>query len=170
MRFDDLTRDDIRAMQERLASLGFEPGRADGVWVPRTAKAYDAYLATRSVEISVPMMAPPPAKPWWKSRRIIGAVVAVVAGLASAFAGVSVDATETTELVMQTVSLVGAVLAWYGSIKAARPIDPDLVLPGVRLNRGLRKPVRSPAPRAVPPDDDDEAGYWGSDRGPFGND
>jgi len=167
MRFDDLTRDDIRALQERLTSLGFEPGRADGVWVPRTAAAYDAYLASRRVEISVPMMAPPPAKPWWQSRRIIGAVVAVVAGLASAFAGVSVDATETTELVMQAVSLVGAVLAWYGSIKGNRPIDPDLVFPGVRLSRGLRQPVRSPTPRAVPPDDDDEAGYWGGDRGPL---
>lgn len=168
MRSDALTRDDIRALQERLASIGFDPGRADGVWGPRTAAAYDAYLATRATQITVPILSPPAAKPWWQSRRIIGAAVAVIAGLASGFAGVSVDATETTELVMQVISLIGAVVAWYGSIKGSRPIDPDLVLPGVRLNRGVRQPVRSGAARAVPADDrDDATGYWGRPRGPL---
>jgi hypothetical protein len=81
---------------------------------------------------------------------------------------VSVDATETTELVMQSISLIGAIIAWYGSIKGTRPIDPDLVLPGVRLNRGMLKPDRSGAPRAVPTDDgDDDSEYWGRPRGPL---
>jgi hypothetical protein len=166
MRLDNLTRDDIRALQERLGSLGFDPGRYDGVWGPRTSAAYDAYLATR--ERPVMAVTPPVAKPWWQSRRIIGAGVAVLAGLASAFTGVAVDAGETTELVMQAISLIGAIVAWYGSIKGTQPIDPDLVLPGVRLNRGLLRPDRSGAPRAVPTDDDDDgAGYWGRPRGPF---
>ena len=119
MRLDNLTRDDIRALQERLGSLGFDPGRYDGVWGPRTAAAYNAYLATR--ERPVMAVTPPAAKPWWQSRRIIGAAVAVLAGLASAFTGVAVDAAETTELVMQAVSVISAAIAWYGSIKGTQP-------------------------------------------------
>lgn len=77
MRIDELSREDLRALQERLELLGFDPGRIDGIWGPRTARAYEAYLATRPVPGV--LIQPAAAKPWYLSKRIIGSVVAMLA-------------------------------------------------------------------------------------------
>jgi hypothetical protein len=142
MRFEDLSRDDLKALQERLELLGFDPGRVDGIWGPRTARAYEAYLATRPTAPPV-IIQPAAAKPWYLSRRIIGAVVAMVAAGAG-LAGYSVDAAETTELALQVVTLLGAIVAWWGGIKGKAPIDTGLIAPGIRLPQRVRHLPLSP--------------------------
>jgi hypothetical protein len=153
-------------VQRMLTDQGFDPGPVDGIWGPKSAAAYEHYWSGRHVEISVPVVTPSAAKPWWQSRRIIGAVVAVAA-IGAGFAGLEVDARETTELVMQAIALIGAVVAWWGGLKAERPIDPGLVMPGVRIPQRMREHGgRNPA-QSVPAHGVSKPGYWSGKRGPL---
>ncbi len=60
-------------------------------------------------------------KSWWQSRTIIGAVIVLLASFAGIF-GWSVDSDATTEIALQVASVVGAVLAIYGRVRAEQPI------------------------------------------------
>lgn len=138
LRIDQLTRAEIAGIQARLAAAGFDPGAQDGVWGPCTAQAYTDYVATSqrpSVEVG-----PAPARPWWESRAVLGALVAIFAGVVG-LAGWEVDRAQLTEIIIQVVALGGAIVSWWGSVKRKGPIDPTAVLPGVRLPSRV-----SPAP------------------------
>jgi hypothetical protein len=77
-------------------------------------------------------------KPWWQSRAIWGSLIAAAAGLAG-LAGYTVDVPAVTEAIVGAATLVGAALAWYGRLRAERPISPRKVLPGLELpERGER--------------------------------
>jgi hypothetical protein len=71
-------------------------------------------------------------KPWWQSRGIIGSLVTVAASLA-ALAGYALDVEGTTELALGLATLIGGALAWWGRVKAVRPISTRKVLPGVTM-------------------------------------
>lgn len=70
-------------------------------------------------------------EPWYQSRVTLGAIAAVIAGLAS-FAGYSFDAedqkfwvenaSQLIQLVSGVVALGGGVLAWYGRWRARKPL------------------------------------------------
>jgi peptidoglycan hydrolase-like protein with peptidoglycan-binding domain len=179
---DQLSRDDLKAMQERLSDLGFDPGRIDGIWGPRTGRAYDAYLASRQgVEISVPIVTPAPARPWWRTKRGQGFVTLVVGSAALFIPALrEVDTAYLIELIWDNLDHVdaiisaggalitagGAIWATIGAARAKAPIDPHLLLPGVRLPDRVRRSGRQ-APAQSMSADSERRGYWGDPRGPF---
>jgi hypothetical protein len=72
-------------------------------------------------------------KPWWQSRTIIGSLITVVASVL-ALAGYTLDVAAASELVFGLAGLIGGALAWYGRVKATRPISRTKVAPGLELN------------------------------------
>lgn len=123
-----MTPERVLQIQQHLNVLGFGPLDEDGIYGPATAAAYDRYLDTVPGDTETP----PPAIPWYLSRAVVGAVATIGVSIAGAL-GVILEAEATTELAMSIITVVTGGLAWYGSIKRVHPIDPTLVLPGVRL-------------------------------------
>lgn len=139
-RIDQLSREEKRAIQRDLIELGFlEPTLPsgdpadDGIWGPVTIRAYEQYWETRPVEISIPVIAPAPVRPWWLSRGVWGSLLTLVA-VAAGFAGMGFDAEQATDALMpiiETIPLllaaIGALMSWWGRRHAKAPIDPTLI-------------------------------------------
>lgn len=149
MRIDQMSRSQIAELQAQLTELGYGDLIADGVWGPKTAQAYQSYLAT--MPISTPV-APPADKPWWTSSALIGGLVSVAAWGAS-FAGFEFDVDSAKQAIPELIGAVFAVLAVVGTWRRKAPIDPTLVLPGVRIaSPWLRHhPVQTSASRPAEP-------------------
>ncbi len=65
-------------------------------------------------------------KVWWQSRRIWGALVTIAAGLISLVTGAIMTPAEQEHLlghVMQIMTIVGGIVAWYGGWKAEKKIS-----------------------------------------------
>lgn len=107
------------------------PGADDGVWGPKTAAAYDVYIQRQHGDDVLAKAAPPAAKPWWQSKALLGALGTIVVGLAG-LAGWEVDSGQVTELLVGLGALVSGIVAFVGTVRRKAPVDPDLVLPGVR--------------------------------------
>lgn len=63
-------------------------------------------------------------KPWYKSRTVWGALIAIAASLANA-AGVEVtagDEGELADLLVAAAGVIGGLVAVYGRISARRPV------------------------------------------------
>jgi hypothetical protein len=60
-------------------------------------------------------------KPWYHSRGVIGAVAVIAAQTAAVF-GLSLDAGQITEIVLQAVTLIGGLVALWGRLRAEQPI------------------------------------------------
>ena len=160
-----MTKAETIALQRDLYRLGYYSGPIDGIYGPLTEAAYSIYWDNHSTETQVPFVAPAPATPWWTSRGIWGSLL-TLAAVGAGFAGHGFDAQEATDAIMPIVELiplfmgaVGGLLAWWGRKNAKAPIDPTLVLPGVRLPSRVHDkplPTRSSAkPR-------DPFGHFGS--------
>ncbi len=114
-------------------------------------------------------------KPWWQSRGMWGAFMVLVAQVARGF-GLEIDSAALTDAVLSGITLLGLGLAWWGRVKATRPISLRDVAPGLHLGAAdapapdsLRTPARPARPEGLPSDPErDSAGYWSRDRGPFG--
>lgn len=148
-RIDQMTRAEIAAIQQQLTELGYDNLTADGIWGPRTARAYEAYLASTPMGLAV---APPADKPWWTSSALIGGLISVAAWGAS-FAGFEFDVVTAKEALPELVGAIFAVVAVVGTWRRKAPIDPTLVAPGVRLpsRRVPRTPLPSNTPRPTEP-------------------
>lgn len=65
------------------------------------------------------------SKPWYLSKTIWGSLIAMLAGIGSAF-GLDLDVPSQANLVdaiLKLVSVAGSLLAVYGRFAATRPID-----------------------------------------------
>ena len=71
-------------------------------------------------------------KPWWQSRAIIGVIISSLS-VAVGMAGYELNVGAATEIVAGLGALVGNALAWYGRVKATKPISRRQVLPGVAI-------------------------------------
>lgn len=71
-------------------------------------------------------------KPWWHSRAIWGSLMVVVAQIARMF-DVAIDVEAWTNTALDLVTMVGAVMAWYGRVRADAPIDMKRIAPGIEL-------------------------------------
>ncbi len=94
------------------------------------------------------------AKPWWLSRAIVGAIIVFLAQIAR-LAGLEIDSAALTDVVLDAVTILGAALAWWGRVKATRPIS-RRVAPGVGSDRPLsagKHPVSMPVDGGVRDDD-----------------
>lgn len=60
-------------------------------------------------------------KMWYQSKAIWGSIVAVVATVIALF-GYTIPQEQTTELIMQIVTVIGGLLALYGRIVASKSI------------------------------------------------
>ena len=136
----------IKSLQARLNELGYGPLTVDGVYGPRTQAAYRRYLD--EVDPDTPTFTPEAPKPWWTSRTILGLAASGIALLVSRW-GWQVDDEHLTQLLTEAVQFGGLVLAFWGTVRRAGPIDQTLV---ARVgDRDLRLPVR--AERAAAADD-----------------
>lgn len=88
-------------------------------------------------------------KPWWQSRTLIGVLVALLAQLGR-LAGWDVDSAALAQAVIEGLTLAGLALAWWGRVKATRPIE-RRVLPrrAAADNAGAQ---RMPEPDGQAPD------------------
>ena len=136
----------IQSLQARLNELGYGPLIVDGVYGQNTQAAYRRYLD--EVDPDTPTVTPEAAKPWWASRAILGLIASGIALIVSRW-GWQVDGEHLTQLFVEAVQFGGLVLAFWGTVRRAGPIDRTLV---ARVgDRDLRLPVR--AERAAAADD-----------------
>lgn len=128
--------------------------KADGIYGPKTAQAYQRWLDENTVP-SMPTPAPKPAAPWWRHKVVIGLLATALAGLTAQW---GVDANELTAILLQLAEVAGLVLAAWGTVPAqAVAVDPTLVA------RVHGQSVRLPSAHKVPPD-----GSSDQPSGPFG--
>ena len=128
----------IKSLQARLNELGYGPLAVDGVYGQRTQAAYHRYLD--DVDPDTPTVAPEAAKPWWASRTMLGLLAAVLALVAGRF-GWEVSDGDLVGVLTQVVEVGGLLVAFWGTVRRAGPIDQTLV---ARVgDRDLRLPVRA---------------------------
>lgn len=93
------------------------------------------------VDPDPPVVVPPfdDAKVWWKSRTIWGTLIAGASGIISLASGHIITPqnqsmlTDNTLILVNSISsivtIVAAVLAWWGRIKAKKSISKNIILP-----------------------------------------
>ena len=129
----------IREIQRTLADAGYGV-RVDGIWGPQTASAYAHWTQTPAIGASAEVTDALP-KPDWKSKTVIGVVVALLAkGAERLWPEVQVDTAATVEAILELVQIGALLFAWYGRRVARAPIA---------LRRRPAVPGVAPAP-AVP--------------------
>lgn len=67
------------------------------------------------------LIEPSPAKPWWQSRTILGALVVMLAQVAR-LAGLEIDSAALTDVLLGLAELAGAALTLYGRLRATQPV------------------------------------------------
>lgn len=136
----------IKSLQARLNELGYGPLTVDGVYGQHTQAAYHRYLD--EVDPDTPTVTPEAPKPWWTSRTLLGLLATVLAMVARR-CGWEVNDGDLLGVLTQVVEVAGLVLAFWGTVRRAGPIDQTLV---ARVGeRDLRLPRR--AERAAEADD-----------------
>ena len=128
----------IMDLQTRLNELGYGPLMVDGVYGKNTQAAYHKYLD--KIDPDTPTVTPDAPKPWWASRTILGLLATIIAMLAGRF-GLELDDESLTHILLQATELAGLVLAFWGTVRRAGPIDQTRV---ARVgDRALRLPMRA---------------------------
>lgn len=138
-----LTRERIVTLQHALNNRGYGPLAVDGIYGGATRQAY-ARLLQNSDALGVGTAAPVPAAaiPWWVSRAVLGSLSGLLVG-GLALLGWTLDGEQLTNLLLAIAGLASAGLSFYGSVTRAAPIDPTLVLPGLRSGSAeLPKPKK----------------------------
>ncbi len=139
-----MTRTETLALQRRLNEIGLsyqilgENLEDDGIYGKRTREVHRAWL---DQDAEVPTITPEAAKPWWRSRAIIG-LLTVGLAWAAGKAGWLVDDEQITQILLVVMEAVGLAVATWGTVRRKGAIDPTLVarLPG---GRDVRLPVLS---------------------------
>ena len=127
----------IKSLQARLNELGYGPLVVDGVYGQRTQAAYHRYLD--EVDPDTPTVTPEAPKPWWTSRTILGLLATILALVAGRF-GWEVNDGDLVGVLTQMVEVAGLLVAFWGTVRRAGPIDRTLV---ARVgDRDLRLPMR----------------------------
>lgn len=143
----DVTRAEVRYLQQQLNASGYGHLVEDGIYGPKTAAAYARFEARQDLpaidmggeRVAVEPPLATPAKPWWQSRAILGLLASLLAMIAGRL-GWSIDDGQITEMLLRAVELGGLALAAWGTIRRSAPIDPTLV---ARVGaRDVRLPVR----------------------------
>ena len=143
-----MTRTEILEIQRQLGL------KADGIYGPKTAQAYQRWLDANTVE-AMPTPAPRPAAPWWRHKVVLGLLASALAGLTAQW---GVDANELTAILLQLAEVAGLILAAWGTTPAqATAVDPTLVA------RVHGQSVRLPSAHRMPTEraDDRPAGPFG---------
>ncbi len=148
-----MTKAEILTLQRDLKERGYGIV-VDGVYGPKTARAYQEWLDANTPEV-VTTPAPRPAAPWWRHKVVIGLLATALAGITSRW---GVNADELTAILLQLAEVAGLVLAAWGTVPTqAVAVDPTLVA------RVHGQSVRLPSAHSVPAD-----GEANKPAGPFG--
>jgi hypothetical protein len=158
-----MTRTETLELQRRLNEIGLayqilgEPLKEDGIYGPDTDRVYVNWLDRDSI---IPSVTPEPAKPWWRSRAIMG-LLTVGLAWAAGKAGWLVDDEQITQILLAVMEAVGLVVAAWGTVRRKGAIDPTLVarLPG----RDIRLPVRAERKTPGGPGRTDPRGHFSTD-------
>jgi hypothetical protein len=158
-----MTRTETLALQRALNGSGLayavlgEALEEDGIYGPNTDRVHRWHL---DHDTSIPTITPEPAKPWWRSRAILG-LLTVGLAWAAGKAGWLVDDEQITQILLAVMEAVGLVVAAIGTARRKGAIDPTLVmrLPG----RDIRMPVRTERQTPGGPGRTDPRGHFGTD-------
>jgi len=156
-----MTKNETIALQRRLNEIGLayqtlgENLEDDGIYGKRTREVHRAWL---DQDAEVPTITPEAAKPWWRSRAILG-LLTVGLAWAAGKAGWLIDDEQITQIILHVMEAVGLLLAAIGTARRSAPIDPTLVM---RLpNRDVRLPVRTHRPPENRSGASDQTGPFG---------
>jgi hypothetical protein len=158
-----MTKNEVLELQRRLNEIGLayqilgEPLKEDGIYGPDTDRVYVNWLDRDSI---IPSVTPEPAKPWWRSRAIVGLITVGLAWGAGKM-GWLVDDEQITQILLVVMEAVGLIVAAIGTVKRKGAIDPTLVmrLPG----RDIRLPVRTQRQSPRGPGRSDPRGHFSTD-------
>jgi len=140
-----MTREEVREIQQKLLRLGFADDLAvDGVFGPKTQRAYTQYLATRKDE-DVRLISPPAAKPWWQSRTNIALLSMLIITVARFF-GIDIEQAALTEILSSLAVAIAGIIGIITNAKRQAPIDNALIAPGLRVSRLRSKALSANAP------------------------
>jgi hypothetical protein len=150
-------------LQRRLNEIGLaylvlgEPLAEDGIYGPDTDRVYVNWLDRDSI---IPSVTPEAAKPWWRSRAILG-LLTVGLAWAAGKAGWLIDDEQITQILLAVMEAVGLAVAAIGTVRRKGAIDPTLVarLPG----RDIRLPVRAERQTPGGPGRSDSRGHFSTD-------
>ena len=132
-----MTANEIASLQQQLGV------KADGIYGPKTAAAYQAWL-NANTPAEMPTPAPRGATPWWRHKVVLGLLASVLAGITARW---GVDASELTDILLKIAEVAGLLLAAWGTAPSqATPVDPTLVA------RVGGESVRLPGPHPVLPE------------------
>lgn len=135
-----MTRAETLTLQRDLAARGY-PLKADGIYGPRTAEAYQDWLNQHTPQ-DVNTPAPRAATPWWRHKVVLGLLATVLAGITARW---GVDSSELTDILLKLAEVAGLILAAWGTTPAqATAVDPTLV---ARVGgQSMRLPSTNPLP------------------------
>ena len=159
-----MTKNETIALQRRLNEIGLayqtlgENLEEDGIYGKRTREVHRAWL---DQDAEVPTITPEAAKPWWRSRAIMG-LLTVGLAWAAGKAGWLVDDEQITQILLAVMEAVGLLVATWGTVRRKGAIDPTLV---ARLPHGrdLRLPVRPERKTPGGPGRTDPRGHFNPD-------
>jgi hypothetical protein len=159
-----MTKNETIALQRSLNEIGLsyqilgENLKDDGIYGRRTREVHRAWL---DQDAEVPTITPEPAKPWWRSRAIIGLLTVGLAWGAGKM-GWLINDEQITQILLAIMEAVGLIVAAIGTARRQAPIDPTLVM---RLPHGrdVRLPVRSERQAPRGPGRSDPRGHFNPD-------
>jgi hypothetical protein len=159
-----MTKNETLALQRALNGSGMayavlqEPLEEDGIYGKRTREVHRWHL---DHDTSIPTVTPEPAKPWWRSRAIIG-LLTVGLAWAAGKAGWLIDDAQITQILLAVLEAIGMVVAAIGTVRRKGAIDPTLVM---RLPHGrdVRLPVRAERQTPRGPGRSDPRGHFSTD-------
>jgi hypothetical protein len=130
-----MTKAEILALQQALNHSGLsyqvlgEPLVEDGIYGPATDRVHRAYLDR---DTAIPTVTPPPAKPWWAHKALLGGLATVLASVAAIF-GLEVDSGQLSEVLVAAITAITGAISIWGALREKGGVDPTLVVGTVRL-------------------------------------
>jgi hypothetical protein len=106
-----------------------EPLVEDGIYGPATDRVHRAYLDR---DTAIPTVTPPPAKPWWAHKALLGGLATVLASVAAIF-GLEVDSGQLSEVLVAAITAITGAISIWGALREKGGVDPTLVVGTVRL-------------------------------------
>lgn len=119
-----MTKEEVVQLQKRMNDLGFGPIGVDGQYGKNTEKAYRAYLD--SLDHDTPTIIPKPEKKWWHSKAVVGSISTVIASV-FAIAGVSIDSSFLSEMIIAGITLITGFISLYGTVTRDSAIEKQIL-------------------------------------------
>lgn len=121
-----MTKQEIIKLQIKLNEAGYGPLVVDGKYGTKTEEVYRKYLD--ELDPKVPTVIPPPKKPWWTSKAVLGSLATIIASILGVV-GYSIDASMISEILVASVTAITGILSLIGTINRKGEIEKESFVP-----------------------------------------